>query len=184
MLEEVLKKSIFKALKVHYYCPQLPASPAKAIETAQVLKVTLQSTPGFSPAATTLIGSSLGGFYARYLAEQWGCKAVLLNPATHPKRDLAKHVGVTTAFHSDTPFEFKAAYLGEFDALTVPRITRPERYFLIAAKGDELLDWREMVAAYSDANTSVKTKLLEGSDHGLSDFADYVDEVIAFTTLT
>ena len=54
--------------------------------------------------------------------------------------------------------------------------TRPERYFLVAAKGDELLDWRDMVAHYAGA----RHKVLEGSDHGLSDFADYLDEVLEF----
>jgi len=153
-----------------YRCPQLPASPRHAIELAQNLA---RACP---PSALTLIGSSLGGYYATWLAEQMGCRAVVLNPAITPLRDLEKYVGVGTAFHSDQPFEFKAEYLAELRALAVERITEAPRYFLLAATGDEVLDWRQMVSHYAGARQCV----IDGSDHGLSDFAQYLDQVLAF----
>lgn len=153
-----------------YCCPQLPPSPREAIELA------MASAEQVDPASLTLIGSSLGGYYATWMAERLGCAAVLLNPAVHAARDLASQVGVKTQYHSNEPFEFKASYLDELQALAVDRITRPERYFLIAATGDELLDWREMVAQFAGA----KQRIIQGSDHGLSDFAGYADEVLAF----
>lgn len=153
-----------------YVCPQLPASPREAIAKAERLA---RSVP---PEQLTLIGSSLGGYYACWLAERLGCRAVLLNPAVHAWRDLEKHIGVTVAYHSNEPFEFKREYIDEMRALAVERITRPERYLLIAATGDELLDWREMVAHYPGAQQIV----IEGSDHGLSDFASHADRVLAF----
>ena len=58
----------------------------------------------------------------------------------------------------------------------MPRISRPERYFLVAATGDEVLDWRDMVAHYAGARQLV----IQGSDHGLSDFASQMDAVLAF----
>ncbi len=128
------------------------------------------------PQQLALIGSSLGGYYATYLAERLGCRAVLLNPAVEPPHDLEKYVGVSTAYHSDAPFEFKAEYLDELRALAVGRITEPQRYFLIAATGDEVLDWRQMVAHYPGARQCV----IEGSDHGLSDFAPYLEPVLEF----
>jgi predicted esterase YcpF (UPF0227 family) len=157
-----------------YYCPQLPASPAAAIKLA--LDYVEQSAQQFPVEQLTVVGSSLGGFYATWLAEHLGCRAVLLNPAVKPPRDLESYVGVTTQYHSDEPFEFKHAYIDELRALTVDKITRPERYFLIAATGDEVLDWREMTAHYPGA----KQIVIEGSDHGISEFADYADEVLAF----
>jgi predicted esterase YcpF (UPF0227 family) len=89
---------------------------------------------------------------------------------------LQKHVGLTTAWHSDEPFEFRREYIDELAALKVARITRPERYFLIAASGDEVLDYRDMVAHYQGARQHV----IEGSDHAISEFSEYVDEVLAF----
>jgi uncharacterized protein len=153
-----------------YLCPQLSASPAAAIAQAQDL------IRDNDPEQLTLIGSSLGGYYATWLAEQQGCRAVLLNPAVKPPRDLEKYVGVSTQYHSDAPFEFKREYMAELQSLQVDGITRPQRYFLIAATGDEVLDWHEMVGHYPKARQLV----IEGSDHGISEFADYADEVLAF----
>jgi len=155
-----------------YRCPQLPASPRAATELA--LSLAKEMTADGGP--LSLVGSSLGGYYANWLAEQLGCRAVLLNPAVQPPRDLENYVGVTTAYHSDEVFEFKREYIDELKALRIDAITRPERYFLIAATGDEVLDWREMTAHYAGARQFV----IEGSDHGISEFAQYVDQVLAF----
>lgn len=153
-----------------YFCPQLPASPKLAIALAQ--QICLHA----DPEKLTIIGSSLGGYYATWLAEQSGCRAVLLNPAVQPPRDLASYIGVTTQYHSDEMFEFKAEYVDELRALAINQITRPERYFLIAATADEVLDYREMVAHYPKARQIV----IQGSDHGISEFADYLEPVLAF----
>ncbi|MGO4380516.1 YqiA/YcfP family alpha/beta fold hydrolase [Pseudoduganella sp. RAF53_2] len=153
-----------------YLCPQLPASPKLAM--AQ----TMEMVRGFPAQELAIVGSSLGGYYATWMAEQIGCRAVLLNPAIVPQISLDQHVGVTTEYHSDKPFEFKREYIDELHALTVGQITRPERYFLIAATGDEVLDYRDMAAHYPGARQTV----IQGSDHAISEFADYVDEVLAF----
>lgn len=153
-----------------YCCPQLPASPRAAIALASDL------ASRFPVDEVTLIGSSLGGYYATWLAERTGCRAVLLNPAVKPPRDLEQYVGVTTAYHSDERFEFKREYIDELKALAVDQITQPQRYFLLAATGDEVLDWREMVAHYPGATQCV----IDGSDHGISDFDRYIDPVLAF----
>lgn len=156
--------------EAQWLCPQLPASPKLAIELA------LSLVRDVAPTELTLIGSSLGGYYATWLAEQLGCRAVLLNPAIVPLLDLEQHVGVTTAFHSDEPFEFRRDYIDELRAFAVPAISRPERYFLLAATGDEVLDYRDMVAHYAGARQTI----IDGSDHGISEFADYVAPVLQF----
>ena len=150
-------------------CPQLPASPQAAMD----LVLTLVDRYADRLA---IVGSSLGGFYATWLAERFGCRAVVINPAVDPLKDLEKHVGVTTAWHSDEPFEFRREYIDELAALKVERITRPERYFLLAATGDEVLDYRDMVAHYAGAHQHI----IEGSDHAIPEFAQYVDEVLDF----
>lgn len=151
-----------------FVCPQLPASPAAA--------VALVSERLLPRPQDTLVGSSLGGYYATWLAERHGCRAVLLNPAAWPARDLRRYVGPQRMYHSDEPFDFEPRYIGELEALGFGAITFPERYLLVAAKGDELLDWREMVARYPAGRQIV----LEGGDHGLSDFAELMDEVLRF----
>jgi predicted esterase YcpF (UPF0227 family) len=123
-----------------------------------------------------LVGSSLGGFYATWLGQRHGCRTVLLNPAVNPARDLQAHIGEQRTYHGGERFFFDPGYIGELAALDAGPIIDPSRWLLIAAKGDELLDWREMTGRYPGARQIV----LEGGDHGLSGFADLVDEVLAF----
>ena len=159
---------------VHWWCPQLPPSPREA------LALVMQRLAGWPAGRFAVLGSSLGGWYASCVAEATGCPAVLLNPAVHPARDLRPFVGELTAYHDPKErFEFKAAYLDEFSALQPPRLTRLERYFAVIAKGDELLDWREM----SERVQGAHLRLLEGSDHGLSDFDDHLPAILHFLQL-
>lgn len=156
-------------------CPQLPPSPAEALAL-------IEGIAGAWPAAgRAVIGSSLGGFYATVLAERWGCKAVVMNPAVEPARDLVHYVGEQQAFHDPAQrFQFHAHYVDELRAMAPGPVTRPERYYALIAKGDELLDWREMSARYPGA----AGRLLEGSDHGLSDFAEHLPAILGFLQLT
>lgn len=153
-----------------FFCPQLPPSPRQSVALAE------QIMADNAPADITLVGSSLGGYYACWLAEQSGCKAVLLNPAVQPPHDLERYVGTSTWYHSGEPFEFKAGYVDELRAYAIGAISRPGRYFLLAATGDEVLDWRDMVAHYPGA----RQRIIAGSDHGMGDFAAYLPEVMAF----
>jgi predicted esterase YcpF (UPF0227 family) len=152
-----------------FACPALPVSPRAAIEGVEK-----RYSPG---PGDTLVGSSLGGCYATHLAEKWGCRAVLLNPSTRPAASLGRYVGVQTMYHDPSvSFVLEAVHLQELAAIQVASITRPERYLLIAATGDEVLDWTEMTAFYQGAQQIV----VQGSDHGLSDFADHADAVLRF----
>jgi hypothetical protein len=153
-----------------YLSPALPPSPALAVDL--VLRL-LASRPSSS---TTLIGSSLGGYYATWLAERLGCRAVLLNPAITPARDLEAHLGRQPVYFTGEEIDFRPEYLAELREIDTPVITRPERYFLVAATGDALIDYRAMTEKYKDA----RQRVVEGSDHELSNFALYMDEVLDF----
>lgn len=155
-------------------CPQLPPSPRAA---GQLIFDRIAAWPTDTMA---VIGSSLGGFYATAVAERSGCPAVLLNPAVDPARDLQKYIGELTAFHDPADrFDFKAEYIAELRALSVPVLTRLERYFAVIARGDEVLDSREMSARCAGACI----KLLDGGDHALSDFDHHLPDVLHFLNL-
>jgi predicted esterase YcpF (UPF0227 family) len=135
---------------------------------------------GWPAEASAVLGSSLGGFYATVTAEATGWPAVVMNPAVDPARDLAAYVGELSAFHTpEQRFFFRSEYVDELRAMRPAAISRPERYLAIIAKGDEVLDWREMTARYPGVNL----RLLEGSDHGLSDFDDHLADILAFLQL-
>jgi uncharacterized protein len=124
----------------------------------------------------TLIGSSLGGFYATWLAEKYGARAVLINPAIRPYEDLRPFLGSQRNLYTGEEYEVTTAHFEELGALAVGRITRPERYWLLARTGDEVLDWREAAAFYAGAFQYVAG----GGDHGWTDFDDEVASVLRF----
>jgi uncharacterized protein len=153
-----------------FICPLLPASPRAAIGAAEAAIL------GMDSARVHLIGSSLGGYYATWLAEKFGCRAALLNPAIRPFDDLRAYLGQQSVYFSDATIDMRPEYLDELLAFDTPRISRPERYYLLAATGDELIDYRTMVAKYSGC----RQRIIVDSDHSISDFARYLDEVLMF----
>ncbi len=135
---------------------------------------------GWPRETMAVVGSSLGGFYATHVAETCSCKAVLLNPAVKPARDLAKYIGEQTAWNDPNErFFFEPRFIDELHTLTHGPVAHPGNYFAVMAKGDEVLDWREMTGRYPGA----RIKLLEGGDHAISDFDTHLPEVMDFLGL-
>lgn len=147
-----------------------PALPHRPRAAAALLDALIAQHPGAVP-----VGSSLGGYYATYLAEKHGLKAVLLNPAVRPYELLAPLVGRQKNFHTGEEYDFTAQHVAELRSLEVDRIS-PVRYLLIVATGDEVLDYRAAVARYRGCRQIV----IDGSDHGLSDFETYAGAVLEY----
>jgi predicted esterase YcpF (UPF0227 family) len=134
-----------------------------------------QATRDWPDARMAVVGSSLGGYYATWVAEQRACRSVLLNPAVNPARDLEKYIGQQTQFHApEEHFYFKAEYVQELRELQCGDLQQPQNYLAVIAKGDEVLDWREMYGRYAKA----QVLLQEGGDHALSDFAQHLPAVM------
>ncbi len=155
----------------HWWCPQLPPSPQQAM--AQIA----QGVADWPVQGMAILGSSLGGFYAHVLARQIGCPVVLLNPAVNPARDLAGHIGEHPAWHDPAQrIHFDARFIDELRALESTPVRTPPPTLALIAQGDEVLDWREMRAAYGHD----RLRLIAGSDHALSDFDQYIPEILDF----
>jgi predicted esterase YcpF (UPF0227 family) len=152
-----------------YLCPALPNSPRQAIA-----QVEAELAPLSSP--ITLVGSSLGGFYATHLAEKHGWKAVLVNPAVHAHKLLRSALGPQTNWHTGEKWVLTEAYLNELAALDVEAITCPERYLLLAQSGDEVLDYREAAAYYAGATQIIE----DGGDHGFAGFERHHQIILDF----
>ena len=159
---------------VTWWCPQLPASPAQAMD------LLVQGTAAWPRGQMAVMGSSLGGFYAAWLSAHWDVPAVLINPAVHPSRDLARYIGEHPVWQDPAQsIFFELAYVQELMELeSQPLPTRPATLALIA-KGDEVLDWREMLARHQAG----QVRLIEGSDHALSDFEDHLPQILEFLQL-
>ena len=162
------------AVRPRLHVPALTTAPAAAV--ASVAAWIEREVGARAASALTLVGSSLGGYYATVLAERFGARAALINPAVRPFDDLRRYLGVQENLYSGERFEVTAAHFAELAAMRVPRITRPERYFLLQRSGDEVLDWREAVAFYAGAAQYVAG----GGDHGWVDFDAEVPAVLRF----
>jgi len=162
-------------------CPQLPPSPGEATRLIR------QLTASWPADHSAVIGSSLGGFYARWLALTLPLRAVLLNPAPHPARSLAQQIGEQRSWHDPAQrFCFEARHVQELVDLEqdIERLRRlhpttPERLLALITEGDEVLDWREM-QAFAAGGTAI---VLPGGDHAISDFDQHLDRVLAFLHL-
>jgi predicted esterase YcpF (UPF0227 family) len=152
-----------------YFCPTLPTSPREAI-------VHVEAGLAQHKVPFTLIGSSLGGFYATHLAEKHGWKAVLVNPAVHAHVLMRGALGPQANWHTGEKWVLKEAHLAELAALDVPAITRPERYLLLAQTGDEVLDFRDAVAYYAGATHIIE----DGGDHGFAGFERHFQTILDF----
>jgi hypothetical protein len=148
-----------------YACPALPPLAGEA--TREIEKLV---SPG-----VCLVGSSLGGFYATYLAEKHDLRAVLINPAIEPHVGLRAYLGPQKNLHTGEPYVLTEAHLREWEKLYVPRIT-PRRYLLLVETGDEVLDYRQAVARYASAEQVV----IEGGDHSLQSFPRHLPRILEF----
>ncbi len=159
---------------VIWWCPPLPASPQQA------MAMVLQGVSNWPKDQMAIVGSSLGGFYAAWLAQELACRAVLLNPAVHPARDLAGYIGEHPAWHDPSQkIFFEPAYVQELTQMEAQPPSAPARTLAVIAMGDEVLDWQEMLACHQAG----QVRLVEGSDHALSDFDDHLPEILEFLCL-
>jgi len=155
-----------------FHLPQLHHRPAQAMRDV-CSWIDREAPEGRD---LTFIGSSLGGFYATWLAERYRARAVLINPAIRPHEDLQPVLGRQRNLYTGEEYEVTPAHFAELAAIKVPRITRPERYYLLVRTGDEILDWREAVTYYAGAFQHVAG----GGDHGWTDFGAEVASVLRF----
>lgn len=162
-----------RGLGEHYWCEQLPVSAKAAIDLIEAQIARCDAPP-------TLIGSSLGGYYATWLAERHGLKAVLVNPSVVSHISLAPYIGPQSNLYTGEQFEFTAEHIEELRAIEVPVITRPERYWLMVETGDETLDYRHAVARYAGCRQTIHPD----GDHGFSRWEQHLDEILAFSGLS
>ena len=152
-----------------YFCPALPARGRQAIS---VVEGELARRPGQAP---VFVGSSLGGFYATWLAEKHAARAVLINPAITPHAGLRDYLGTQQNIYTGERYELTQEHLRDWEQLHVPAIT-PSHYLLLVETGDEILDYREAVKRYAGARQVV----VEGGDHALQSFSRHIPLLLEF----
>ncbi|KKL01871.1 esterase [Rheinheimera mesophila] len=152
---------------VELLLPDLPYTPKEAVAAIE------QALKGRRPDA--VIGSSLGGFLATYLAEQSGCYAALINPAVAPYQLLSQHLG--TYRHPVLQQDFTVA--AEHMPLLAELERKPsalDRYLVLLQQGDEVLDYRKALQFYAGCTVDVQP----GGDHSYQGYANCLSTIVKF----
>lgn len=157
-----------RGLAPHYACPALPPLASAALARIEPL---LESE-------TCLVGSSLGGFYATWLAERRRLRAVLINPAIEPHAGLRAFLGAQQNLYTGERYVLTEEHLREWERLYLPHVT-PSRYLLLVETGDEVLDYREAVRRYAGCEQVI----VEGGDHSLQSFPQQLPRILSFAGL-
>ncbi len=160
-----------RGLGKRFFCPALSHVPSEAIAQAEAI-IDEQSE------SLTLVGSSLGGFYATWLAEKHDLRAVLINPAVVAPISLDQYIGTQTNLYSGESFEFTHQHIEQLQALEVARVS-PQRYLLLVETGDEVLDYRQAVTRYAGC----QQRVLEGGDHSFTRFPELLPQLLEYCGL-
>lgn len=159
-----------KAPGWQYACPELPpfAEPAMSL-LKSIIDASDEDEIG-------LVGSSMGGFYATWLAQHYGLKAVLINPVTSAHDLLAEHVGVPLSPQSGQKFVLKPEHIEAFRKLQIKQVEKPENYLVLLQTGDEVLDYRLAKQKYRECRLVVE----EGGDHSFTGYQNHLPEIFEF----
>ena len=168
---QLLRRSLAaRGSATRFVVPALSHWPSRAIAECRMLIESNAREP------MCLIGSSLGGYYALWLAQRYALRAVLVNPAVRPYELLADHLGLQRSRLSGESYEFTDEHLRQLRALDVDAIARPQDILLLLTTGDEVLDYRAALGRYAD----VRQHVVPGGDHAFSNFGCVAERVLDF----
>ncbi len=155
-------------------CPQIPTVPEQAKPfLEQLVEQTLDKHK------LSFVGSSLGGYYATYLAEKYSGPAVLINPSVKPYETLQAYLGENKFYFEDGCWEFEEAHIQQLKDMDVADITQAERYLVLLQTGDETLDYREAELKYKNSHCIIE----QGGDHSFTGLERYLDQILNFAQI-
>ena len=154
---------------ISYTCPALSSKPDLAIEQLQSL---IENTPG----PIGLIGSSMGGYYATWLGEKYGLKAVLINPAVRPCEFMLECLGENANYHTGERYILEQHHVEIVRDLDVDLFKNPKNYWVLLQTGDEVLDYRQAEARYANCYLTIE----QGGDHSFQHYEQHLSSIIDF----
>jgi predicted esterase YcpF (UPF0227 family) len=160
-------REYFKSQNIPYIAPSLVTNPNCAIKTLEELIENFDNV--------SLIGSSLGGYYAMYLAQKYNLKAVLINPAIHPYISLQKSIDNGINYYDLSKYEWNQSHVNILKSLKTDNLNQKD-ILLFLQKGDDVLDYKESIDFLPDSNMIIE----EGGSHNFDDFDRYFKKVKEF----
>jgi predicted esterase YcpF (UPF0227 family) len=154
---------------IAFHAPWMPNQPRHAAAALDQL-VNAVGEP------LALVGSSLGGFYAAWLAQRYGLRAVLVNPSAYPYRRMQQYLGSNSNPYSGETYELDQSDVDALAAMDVAHFDEPSRCLLLAQTGDEVLDYREALDKWPHCPRQVEP----GGNHQFVQFERWVPAVLDF----
>lgn len=154
------------------HTPSYPPDPDAAIQQLW------HWLSGLQDARPVLIGSSLGGYYAQYLAQRWRLPMVLINPALTPQQTLVPYLGWQTNYYTGERYYFGERQLAALGTYEIPEPCQsPVPALLLLDRGDELIDYRAAAARYADC---AEVRIFPGGNHQFSHLAEAATAIRRF----
>jgi len=152
--------------RVEYLVPCLNHEPLAAL-------ITLESLINEK---TLLIGSSLGGFFATYLSQKFGIKAVLVNPAVMPFNLMQTYLGKQYNPYQDYHYELEIRHVTQLKKIYLSKLKQPKLVYLLQQTADEVLNYQDAVKYYSNGRQKVEF----GGDHSFIKFERHFESIANF----
>ncbi|MGB0668875.1 MAG: YqiA/YcfP family alpha/beta fold hydrolase [Porticoccaceae bacterium] len=162
------------APELTFVCPALPPFAESAMG---ILRSLIERQ---LPEPVYLIGSSMGGFFATCLAEQYNLRAVLINPAVSPGRGLHSWLGENSNYHTGETWIFEPRHIDQYSALDPDEIRYKNNYKVLLQTGDEVLDYRDAQRRYQGADISIEQQ----GDHSFINYHQHLESIIQFLMST
>jgi uncharacterized protein len=154
--------------------PELSPFPAQAlVQARQLLEAMLQR---FDADKLVVVGSSLGGYYARFLAEHYAVRAVLVNPAIRPYALLTAYLGENRNLYTGATYQLGPEHMQQLLDMRITRLSRPQDCLLLLQTADETLNYREASAEYLTSPMLVSA----GGSHSYEDFTQRIPLILEF----
>lgn len=152
-------------------CPQIPAVPKEARLFLEQLVEEMLLTYQLS-----FVGSSLGGYYATYLAEKYSSQAVLINPSVKPYETLAAYLGQNKMYHKEEYWDFNESHIQQLLEMEVTDLADSSRYMVLLQTGDETLDYRQAELKFKNSHCIIE----QGGDHSFVGLERYLSQIMQF----
>ena len=150
--------------------PNLNKSPSKAI--SQIEKIIKESSN-----RVCLVGSSLGGLYATFIADKYDLKSVTINPVVKNHISGMKDlVGSHKNFHSNEEYKFTMKDYLNLQKLGLENLKKPLNHFCLIKMSDEVLDHNETFQYFSKSYVLSE----KGGNHSYDDFFEKIPLILDY----
>ena len=166
---ELLKEELANNTEYEVASYTLKSHPREAIkQLAEIIKSEKESRK------VHLIGSSLGGYYAVYLAESLDLKAAMVNPAVWAYKIFENDRGENLNPNTNEKYIIDQEWVDSLQEIFV-ETPDTKRYLVLLQTADETLDYRYAEKYFSGAKTIID----QGGSHSFEDLESKIPEMLA-----